>query len=109
MRRPLFLECDPAQAWTAWAGIALNAAFILWCAFWMTSHHAAGGSAACLLISIPATVLLADLFSGMVHWFSDTWLDETGWTRVISIAREHHIYPQNIIGYGFRDYIAYSS
>jgi ubiquitin-conjugating enzyme E2 variant len=29
--------------------------------------------------------------------------------RIISIAREHHLYPKHIVGYGFRDYVAYSS
>ena len=54
-------------------------------------------------------LFLADFFSGGVHWFTDTWFDEVVGGRVIAIAREHHLYPRHIVGYGFRDYVAYSS
>jgi hypothetical protein len=44
-----------------------------------------------------------------VHWTTDTWFDEINWQRVISIAREHHLFPHHIVGYPFRDYVAFSS
>ena len=108
--QPLFLECDRPQIITCWTGIVLFVLLILWYAVWLVSNRQVMGSP---MVSMPIALLsglfLADLFSGFVHWGSDTWFDETGWTRVVSIAREHHIHPHHILGYGVRDYVAYST
>ncbi len=107
---PHYLACDRSQAVTAWIGIALNALLIGWCARWIVIVGAAfipgpAGMAATILIGL----FLADFLSGLVHWATDTWFDEVMAERVISIAREHHLFPHHILGYGFRDYVAYSS
>jgi hypothetical protein len=108
--RPLYLICDRVQAATAWVGVAVNLLLIFWCAYWVTTADAtlipgASGMAIIILIGF----FMADALSGFVHWATDTWFDEVIWDRVISIAREHHLYPSHILGYGVRDYLAYSS
>ncbi len=107
---PLFLECDRSQVITSWVGVVAFIVLILWYVTWLAWHS---GLAAEQLHVLPVTVIvglfLADLVSGAVHWATDTWFDEKLWTRVISIAREHHIHPHHILGYGIRDYLAYSA
>jgi plasmanylethanolamine desaturase len=107
---PLFLECDRFQTITCWAGIVAFVLLTFWNLVWLVSNR---GDLGTVILALPAALLvglfLADLFSGFVHWATDTWFDETGWTRIISIAREHHIHPHHIVGYGFRDYVAYSA
>jgi ubiquitin-conjugating enzyme E2 variant len=108
--QPYFLDCDPVRAITAWAGSILNVTLILWCLAWMWIH--AGIAPTSIWLHGPCALLalfLADLFSGLVHWSTDTWFDEIGWPRVTLIAREHHLFPHHIVGYGVRDYIAFSS
>jgi ubiquitin-conjugating enzyme E2 variant len=108
--RPLFLDCDRSQGVVAWIGIMAHALLIAWYGAWLVIH---GPDAGPLAYRLPVVILgalfVADLVSGVVHWATDTWFDEVVYTRVISIAREHHIHPHHIVGYGFRDYVAYSS
>jgi hypothetical protein len=105
--RPLFLACDRTQALTCWIGIVGNALLIVGGAAWLVDHRAAATIS--VLPTLLLALFLADLFSGFVHWLSDTWFDEAFSERIVSIAREHHLFPQHIIGYGFRDYVAFSS
>ena len=108
--KPLFLECDRIQVVTSWVGIAAYTMLVSWYARWIVTHIGGSGS---LFYTLPPVVFLAlflaDLVSGLVHWGTDTWFDEIVYTRIISIAREHHIHPHHIVGYGFRDYVAYSA
>lgn len=107
---PLFLECDRSQVITSWIGVALFAALILWYGVWLCGQTAlVAEQGFAISLTILVGLFLADLASGFVHWATDTWFDETKWTRVISIAREHHIHPHHIVGYGPRDYLAYSA
>jgi hypothetical protein len=109
-RRALFTMCDSKQARIAWIGIALNTLFIAWIALWLAVHRELLGANWIYLPFIALIGLfIADILSGVVHWTTDTWFDESYWTRIVSIAREHHLYPQNIVGYGFRDYVGYAS
>jgi plasmanylethanolamine desaturase len=108
--RPLFLECDRAQIVVAWIGIIAHALLIGSYTAWLFVHVPSLASIQYgLLPVLLLSLFLADLFSGLVHWATDTWFDEVVYTRIISIAREHHIHPHHIVGYGFRDYVAYSS
>jgi ubiquitin-conjugating enzyme E2 variant len=107
---PLYLESNRRQRRIAWTIIALHAGFILWLGAWLAMAPAAAIPGPLgLLALLPVGLFIADWLSGLVHWATDTWFDEMLSDRVISIAREHHLYPQHIIGYGFRDYVAYSS
>jgi hypothetical protein len=107
---PLFLECDRAQVITCWAGIAVYTAMTLWFGAWLVLNLAQVGDWPWLLLpTVLLALFLADLMSGVVHWGTDTWFDEVMSERVISIAREHHLHPHHIVGYGVRDYIAYSA
>jgi plasmanylethanolamine desaturase len=51
----------------------------------------------------------ADFASGLVHWGMDTWFGERVFGRAVAIAREHHIHPQNILGYSFLEHSALGS
>jgi plasmanylethanolamine desaturase len=97
-----------------WCGIAANVLLIVWCAIWVQyHHHHVDIGLGWLVVSLGVAIYLADFFSGFVHWLTDTWFNEFSLSgvieRVVSIAREHHLYPYQIVGYGYRDYIAYSS
>jgi hypothetical protein len=106
----LYQQCSPAQAYTTWLGAGLNALLVLWCAAWLVGHARAASPAwPLVVIAVFAGLFLADFFTGLIHWVTDTWFDEILFTRVVSIAREHHLYPHHIIGYGFRDYVGYTS
>jgi ubiquitin-conjugating enzyme E2 variant len=107
---PLYLQCTRAQAASTWAGAGLNAALVVWCGWWLAVNaNGAHPAWPVLAILVLAGLFLGDLFTGVIHWVTDTWFDEVQFTRVISIAREHHLYPQHILGYGFRDYVGYTS
>jgi len=107
--KALYRACSPSQAYQAWLGFFLNCALVLWCAVWLTLIAVDEAPAWPWLVALlPLGLFLADLFSGLVHWATDTWLDETQWRRVVCIAREHHIYPHHIVDYGVRDYLGYS-
>ena len=87
--KALFRTCTAAQALQAWLGVFLNGALVLWCTIWLVfvAHDHAPGWPWLLAMLLPG-LFLADLFSGLVHWGTDTWFDETQWCRVVSIARE---------------------
>ena len=107
---PFFLSCTTPQAIVGWLGIVANLMLVMWCAFWIgTNCGAMSGLHYWFIPNVLVALFLADFFSGGVHWFTDTWFDEIVGGRVIAIAREHHLYPRHIVGYGFRDYVAYSS
>ena len=106
---PLYLECTRGQSLATWAGAVLNAAIVAWCASWLLIHAQARPTGLVLLVIVLVGVFLGDLFTGFVHWMTDTWFDEVMLTRVVSIAREHHLHPYNIVGYSFRDYVGYTS
>lgn len=58
-------------------------------------------------LALPAFVvgyLLADLMSGVAHWFCDTFFDEETpiiGKRLIQPFRDHHVHPGRITGYRF--------
>ena len=52
---PLYLRCDRIQALTAWAGIVLNAALVLWLGVWLTMHYMADAPSAPLLLLLRRT------------------------------------------------------
>src|ERR1700712_5628618 len=92
--RPFFLSCSRSQSLTAWLGIALNIMIIGWCFFWLVwNYEAASLNYFSVIFDTLIALFLADLFSGFVHWSTDTWFDEIGWERTIMIAREHHLFP----------------
>ena len=108
--KPLYLECTWSQAILTWLGVFLNFTLISYSIYWLTQNLDRIGLdwpwfVAALLVGL----FIADFLSGLVHWASDTWFDEIMSERVVSIAREHHIYPYHITGYGLRDYLGYSS
>ena len=107
--QPLFLECDKAQVVTCWAGVAVYFAMVAWFGTWVVLHADAAGAWPWLIPTTFLALFLADLISGVVHWGTDTWFDERLSERVVSIAREHHLHPHHIVGYGVRDYLAYSA
>ncbi len=108
--KALYLECTRTQALTAWLGVGSNVLLALWLGYWLIQHHGAISPSLLFLFSAFAIALfIADFFSGVVHWATDTWFDEVSWERVISIAREHHLFPHHIVAYPFRDYVAFSS
>ncbi|HVE82542.1 MAG TPA: fatty acid desaturase CarF family protein [Myxococcales bacterium] len=113
MSRPagaLYLRSTPLQEYITWAGAGLNLACALWCFTWLALHRAdlVLGWPGLFAVAV-AGLFLADIYSGLIHWGTDTWFDETMIKRVVCIAREHHIYPSHINDYGFRDYVGYTS
>ena len=106
---PLYLECSRSQALLAWCGAVANAVAIFVMGFWLvTCYGSVDPSVYGLIITIFLAIFISDLFSGFVHWAADSWFDGTSWTRVVSISREHHAFPHHIVGYPFRDYVAFS-
>src|SRR5215207_2791520 len=80
--KALYRACSPSQAYQAWLGFFLNCALVLWCAAWLTLIAVDEAPAWPWLVALlPLGLFLADLFSGLVHWATDTWLDETQWRR----------------------------
>lgn len=108
--KPLYLDCDRSQVVAAWVGVAAYFMLVGWFAAWLLLHRdQVAGSAWLLPVTLLVALFLADLVSGFVHWGTDTWFDENYWTRIVSIAREHHLHPHHIVGYGTREYLAYSA
>lgn len=107
---PLYLRCTRGQAVATWLGAGLNAALVVWCGWWLVLNATEGNLAwPVLTVLVLIGFFLADFFTGLIHWVTDTWFDEVQFTRMVSIAREHHLYPHHILGYGFRDYVGYTS
>ena len=107
---PLYLHCSRGQAIGTWLGAVLNIVLVGWCASWLLLNaRETSVSWPVLTALVVAGLFLGDLFTGFVHWGTDTWFDEVQLTRVVSIAREHHLFPHHIVGYGFRDYVGYTS
>lgn len=109
---PLYLDNTPGNILFSWAGVVANMVAALWCCHWLIDHH--GQVAPPWYLWVPAGLLglfLLDWFSALVHWAYDTWFDEgiVGFQRSVCIAREHHVLPYNIVGYGLRDHVSYSS
>jgi len=109
--KPMFPDATPSAIAFAWAGIVGNGIVLAGAigALVTTRGHVAVSWYHVVIVLI-AGLFLLDLFSGLVHWFSDTWLDEhtPGFERTFAISREHHIQPQNITAYCARDLVAYS-
>jgi plasmanylethanolamine desaturase len=106
----LYVDCSRGQVLATWLGAGLNLACVAACAAWLTAHAGEVRPAwPVLALATVFALFLGDFFSGLIHWATDTWFDELSLTRVVSIAREHHLYPQHILGYGFRDYVGYTS
>jgi ubiquitin-conjugating enzyme E2 variant len=109
--RALFLGRDPDSILVCWIGIIASAALTVWLGIWVALEFTlyAPGPTHLGMITL-AALFFADWLSGLVHWATDTWFNEHGRLRsVVSIAREHHLYPHHILGYGFREYVAFSS
>lgn len=104
------MDRDRDSILICWLGIVANAALIAWTGIWVARAfvpYAPGPSV--LGLTTLVALFVADWLSGFVHWLTDTWFDERRLSSLISIAREHHIYPHHILAYGFCDYVAYSS
>ena len=81
-----------------------DAVVILCCALYLAVYyHAEGLRWPWLIVALLVGYFLADLFSGLVHWVVDTWLDESGLGRGIAITREHHTHPSHVLLYEFLD------
>jgi ubiquitin-conjugating enzyme E2 variant len=107
---PLYLRCSRGQALTTWTGAYLNAGLVLWSAAWLLAYAAEARPAwPVVAVLVLAGLFVGDWFTGVIHWVTDTWFDEVLLERVVSIAREHHLYPHHIVGYSFRDYVGYTS
>lgn len=106
---PLYLDCTPRQAFETWLGVALYGMLLCWGLIWLAAHNGEVHLGwPWWIVALFVGLFFADFFSGFVHWATDTWFDERVSCRVVSIAREHHIYPQHIVGYTARDYLGYS-
>jgi ubiquitin-conjugating enzyme E2 variant len=110
--QPLFLGNTAGNVIFSWAGVFGNLVVVSWGSWWLAACHAQSGVAWYHLIgTFFLGLFLLDWFSGFVHWSYDTWFDERmpGFQRSVSIAREHHVLPHNIVGYTLRDHVSYSS
>lgn len=108
--QPLYRACGTDSVIVCWVGIFANLLLVAWLGWWVVRNYAAIDPGWLQLVAISFLgVFFADWFSGFVHWGMDTWFDEDPLTRLVSIAREHHLYPHHILGYGVRDYVAFSS
>jgi hypothetical protein len=66
--------------------------------------HDTPSSAVSVVLMLAAGYLLADLFTGFVHWFCDTFFDETTpiiGPGLIAPFREHHRDPLQMTRHGF--------
>lgn len=110
--QPLFLNNSFGNIVFSWIGVFGNFAAGLWGLYWLATRYESAGANWYQLVAVFFVGLfLFDWFSGLVHWTYDTWFDEQipGFQRSVSIAREHHVLPYHIVGYGFRDQVSYSS
>jgi ubiquitin-conjugating enzyme E2 variant len=104
---PLFLDARPDQALVGWFGVVTVTALDLWYAIWLARHFPGSGQLYLLALYIPLGLFLADVFSGLLHWVTDTWFNEEIGGRLIRVGREHHVKPRYLLHYGFRDQISY--
>lgn len=84
----------------------LNAGLSLWGLVWIIGNwHLAPPTWYLIVFAIVIGLFMADFISGLLHWAFDTWFDEdmASFARLVVIVREHHIYPQNIFQYRFRE------
>ena len=110
--QPLFLNNNPGNVVFSWIGVLGNATIVLWGLGWLaTGYESVAAKWHHLVVGVFLGLFLLDWFSGLVHWTYDTWFDEhvPSFQRSISIAREHHVLPYHIVGYGFRDHVSYSA
>lgn len=87
-------------------GIALNGGVTLCGAVWLALHFGAVRPPwYALALAVLVALFLADFVSGLLHWAFDTWFSEETprLRRVVLVVREHHVYPQHIFRYVFRD------
>jgi ubiquitin-conjugating enzyme E2 variant len=81
-----------------------DAVVILCCAVYLVGcYHAVGLRWHWLIVALLVGYFLADLFSGLVHWVVDTWLDAGMLGRGIAMTREHHTHPSHVLLYEFFD------
>ncbi|MDX1650125.1 MAG: fatty acid desaturase CarF family protein, partial [Myxococcota bacterium] len=113
MRTPAPSSCAPGPPRRA---AAFDLAALLACvaaAAWLVAHLAAPPPLAwwpLLALAAAGGVALADLGSGLVHWFCDTWFrPETPGIGPVLIApfREHHADPQAIVRRGALEVSSY--
>jgi TMEM189-like protein len=98
------------QLFLLWGASVANAILVLGMSAWLYVHFSGSGLGVMwAVLCIPLGLFLADLATGLVHWGTDTWFDGRSWTRTIGVAREHHIYPQNILHYGPAEHLAFGS
>lgn len=85
-------------------GVTLNWACTLWGLLWLvTTAYTHAPSWPVLAAVVLTGLLLADFFSGLLHWAFDTWFTEHTpfMGRMVLLVREHHVYPQHIFRYRF--------
>jgi hypothetical protein len=53
------------------------------------------------LLAFAIGTFVADFISGLLHWMFDTWFSEktTPVRRMVTLVREHHVYPERIFNY----------
>jgi len=110
--QPLFLDNSLRNIVFSWFGVFGNVVFVLMGLAWLAAHYASVAPSGYRMAGVFfAGLFVLDWFSGLVHWTYDTWFDEEipGFQRSVSIAREHHVHPYHIVGYGLRDQMSYSS
>jgi plasmanylethanolamine desaturase len=100
--KPYFAEATPREHWIMVACVGANFLVMAWCAIYLVlAYHASGMTWPLIAGVLVIGYFIADFASGLVHWGVDTWFTECVFGRVVSIAREHHTHPQNIVGYPF--------
>jgi plasmanylethanolamine desaturase len=114
--RPHFLDSTSNDRLEMKVVLGINIFIIVFCLTYLFERLQAVGGAWYVgggwyegLILILVGYFVADFMSGLVHWSIDTWFDEMRLGRIVSIAREHHTHPQNILGYGFLEHAALGS
>lgn len=99
---PCFLESTNRERIVMYTCVGVNLLVIAFCAAWLLlKWHTVDLSLMGVAVALLVGYFFADIASGLVHWATDTWFHEEQFGRAIAIAREHHIHPQHILGYGF--------
>ena len=108
--KPLFLARTKLEIRGMYACVAANAVVIAFCLGNLVGrYHESGLPWPFFLPVLLFAYYCADVASGAVHWSIDTWFDTRTLGRAVSIAREHHTHPQNILGYGFLEHATLGS